>query len=486
MTIYYVRKTGNDSNNGLSPAGAWLTIGKALGAFGISSGDTVYIGAGVYREKVTCNLTSPIAETFIIGDIDGGQTGDAGEIRLTNYTDDKAAPADQGLVDFNGKDHLTFTNISFVGAMPGQNTWVIFDATTTPVVTYIKFINCFFSLHDMGGSNNGFYITGAADVPLHWLFDRCIFFATSIAVIIVIADTFSHTADFDLDFVVQNCFAIGPRFIGLDGGNGAFHASGIIVKNCTIINTGATFSVDGAASIPCIVSNCILFSLSSDKIFTSDFGGGDLVEDYNFVGTPLAYNNVTPGAHTVTANGIAPLMHFGQEVQQGLLPRPLTMPTVGSGLLGFGDNGNAPNIDIFNRPRPAGGQSTLKAVGAFERHDTAIKESSVTDSGDGIKIIGPGDHDFYIPVDATATTISIKARYDTSHGTDNKPQVVLLDASEIGVSSETKTMAAAVNTWETLTFGAITPTTKGVVIIRCISRSAGDNGIAYFDTVNVA
>jgi hypothetical protein len=48
MATYYVSNSGgSDSNNGLGPDASdatnkpWLTIGKALGASGISSGDTV-------------------------------------------------------------------------------------------------------------------------------------------------------------------------------------------------------------------------------------------------------------------------------------------------------------------------------------------------------------------------------------------------------------------------------------------------------------
>src|SRR5688572_29890318 len=115
MTTYYVRKSGSDSNAGTSPAAAWLTIGKALGASGISSGDTLYIGSGVYREMITVNMTNPVAETFIVGDIDGSRTGDApGEIRITNYlTNDSTAPTDQSLLVLNGRDYLTFQYITF-------------------------------------------------------------------------------------------------------------------------------------------------------------------------------------------------------------------------------------------------------------------------------------------------------------------------------------------------------------------------------------
>jgi hypothetical protein len=48
---YYVAKTGNDSNTGLSKQAAWLTIGHA--ALRATAGSTVYVGAGTYHESVT-------------------------------------------------------------------------------------------------------------------------------------------------------------------------------------------------------------------------------------------------------------------------------------------------------------------------------------------------------------------------------------------------------------------------------------------------
>ena len=51
MATYYVSaQNGNDTNDGLSAANAWVTIGKAVGE--VAAGDTVYIGAGTYREKL--------------------------------------------------------------------------------------------------------------------------------------------------------------------------------------------------------------------------------------------------------------------------------------------------------------------------------------------------------------------------------------------------------------------------------------------------
>lgn len=140
---------------------------------------------------------------------------------------------------------------------------------------------------------------------------------------------------------------------------------------------------------------------------------------------------------------------------------------------------------VYELYQTGGTDSTWGNTGPLALHNTATKETSVTDSGNAIRIDGPGSHEFQIPVDATSTTISIKARYNANHGTTNKPQVILVAEGQIGVSTETKTMTAAADTWETLTFTAFTPSANGVVTIRVVSRSAKPFGSAYFDTVTV-
>jgi len=130
--------------------------------------------------------------------------------------------------------------------------------------------------------------------------------------------------------------------------------------------------------------------------------------------------------------------------------------------------------------------ATQRSPGALELHDTAAKETTTTDAGSvGIVISGPGSHEFLIPVDAASTTISVKMRYDSNHGTTNKPQAILLANGEIGVTTETKTMTSAADTWETLTFAAQTPTAKGVVTVRLVSRSDAPYGKCYADTWSV-
>jgi parallel beta-helix repeat protein len=82
---YFVRKTGNDLNDGLTPATAFKTIGKAASL--VQAGGRVYVGAGEYMEGDITPANRGIAGKPInfIADIDGAQTGDAGQVIVLGY-----------------------------------------------------------------------------------------------------------------------------------------------------------------------------------------------------------------------------------------------------------------------------------------------------------------------------------------------------------------------------------------------------------------
>ena len=86
MATYYVKNGGNDLSAGTSAATAWATVAKALGASGISSGDTVYIAPGIYSEQITIGMTSATATTSIIGNPTGSLFGGvtAAPVIITN------------------------------------------------------------------------------------------------------------------------------------------------------------------------------------------------------------------------------------------------------------------------------------------------------------------------------------------------------------------------------------------------------------------
>lgn len=155
----------------------------------------------------------------------------------------------------------------------------------------------------------------------------------------------------------------------------------------------------------------------------------------------------------------------------------LTVATMGVG---------ANNTSVFKLYRETSEDVVGQTYGAIEGHDTARKETTVTDAGGvGWVLYGSADQDLKIPVNASATNITIKARYDSDHGTTNKPQATLIAHTGIGVSTQTVTMTSAADTWETLTLSSFTPTAKGVVTVRLRARSAKPTGRAYFDTVTI-
>jgi hypothetical protein len=500
MATYYVRTTGNNGNNGTTPATAWQTLGYALGSTsGFASGDVLYVGAGSYRELVTITMQTPTAETKIIGDFDGSKTGDAGEIIWTAYTtNDTTAPATtSAVIIMNGKDFLTFENITFIGA--DSSTAQCINAVAAHARN-ITLRNCTFL---PGRTNTGPLIihTSTFGEAANWLIERCRFYHTnssSQGTIYFTLNTSASGANYNSNIIIQNCFFFlsGSYGVRADGNTAnTFKGGGVIVRNNTCFGNFfqvGNSAVDSTGEFPCLAYNNLI--MTGGTAFNANVAG-QIATDYNRVWAVTPYTNVTGGANDVSGNTYAPLVDIGQSFTLESMGRPFGTP-LSAPLLGFGSSGSvALDSDYLNRPRPAGGQ-ILKAVGALEKHDTAVKETTTVQGGSvAIAITGMGDHDLLIPVDAASTTISIYARYDTNHGTTNKPQVALLANSELGMSlsvtpeeaamgyKEVKTMTSAANTWEQLTFTAFTPTQSGVVVLRVMSRSAATTGKAFFDTI---
>ena len=165
MATYYVQPNGADSNTGLgpSPATAWRTVQKALGSTGVTSGDTLYIAPGTYRETVTVAGTYT-TNVNIIGNRTASQFSgiSPGYIRITGLVSD-ALNISTYLGNFilNGKSYLTFDSIWFEGV-------VAFSANTTNV----NFVRCQMTVAS-NTPNFGTSITIDTTGQLNILIDKC-------------------------------------------------------------------------------------------------------------------------------------------------------------------------------------------------------------------------------------------------------------------------------------------------------------------------
>jgi hypothetical protein len=572
MTTYYISKNGSDSNNGLGPDAShatnkpWLTIGKALGASGIASGDTVYIAPGIYREVNTIAMTSPTVETKVIGDYTNAQGFKdssgvliaAGEIVNSNYIQanapEFAGPNAAGPINLNGRDFLTFENIIFFA---GSSNCIVSTTTHARNITIRKctLIEC----SNVAAISH----TVAADEASTWIIEKSIIVVQAGNSAITITFTTSSSADYDANIIIRDCLIVGQNGVNVTAtGAASFKGGGVYIRGCTIIASSSgvvTGSANVSTTFPVAVRNCRVQSFS---IGVNANTSGQITEDWNQLACPSPRTNVTAGVNSMISNTQASFMEWGQSRLYGFLARaPFTLV---SGMIGnmFGNEvATASDTDLFNRPNPAGGgkvssiatdsgtatagaastltdsgkswtvnafsemvveitggtgsgqfrtittntatvltvlpawstnpasgstysiyhRGKLKFIGAHGRHDTAIKETTTVRTGsNAIVIVGPGDHDFNLAVDAVSTTVSVYMRYDTLHGTTNKPQMKIINGEECGVSEATATMTSGIDTWEQISLN-FTPARAGIITIRLLSRSAVGNGKAFAD-----
>ena len=643
MATYYVRKSGLDSNAGTSAGAAWATIGKALGAAGMASGDTVYLGAGIYNESITPALANPSARTSVIGDVHGTNTGDSGEIIWTPNTLGwfSAVPSSAPLI--LNKDYMTFQNITFTNG--NVNNGCCIDATTT-LTSFLKLLDCAFIEWGGPSGNPLVSISSAFGVSTQTEINRCFFWNPANSTDAAVSYGFTRSAagvDYDTQQTISNCIIVAGTS-GLDFGAlgaGTIFGGGVTIDNCTIIASTpiSLGNTNTSGTYPIKFKNCTLIGSST---VVNGAGSGKYSDEGGNVGSG-AVSSVTTAVATSRYSTAGLLLSPGHEWIHGLPVKRFGTPMTAN-VTNLNHSDTTDTTDLTGRARPAGvgkryvsstatagagstltdsgaawgtnqhqfrtvrltggtgsGQSKviesntatvltmqsswttnpdntstyvifdgvrLEATtasagsattitrgsaswatnqwqgytvettggtgsgqtrtvtsnsataltvaawgvnpasgttfiiyrktgvdtivptsGAIERHDTAERESNIVDVPQAtpttysIKLTGKADAEFRIPVNASSTTISVKAYYDTDHGTTNKPRAVLAANTELGTATETKTMTSGAGTWQTLTFSAITPNAKGWVTVRLEGRSDKVYGHAYFDTL---
>lgn len=144
MAIFYVRKTGNNSNNGTSPSTAKLTINGALTA--CANGDTIYVGAGSYNDNIGSGVSAK-SNITLIADCKGLNAVDKGKVILNG-----------DVLQFSNTD--SWTNLTIKNFISITSTYSCYTNNVTT-----KFINCIFYAQYGISSLSSFYncnISGSA------------------------------------------------------------------------------------------------------------------------------------------------------------------------------------------------------------------------------------------------------------------------------------------------------------------------------------
>lgn len=283
MTTRYVGIGGDNANSGLSWALRKLTL-NGVEDSPIQAGDTVYIGAGTYRETLTCDVNGSAGNIIsYIGDVDGTHTdGVGGTIRLTGVHADENAYSLNNLIFMAAKAYRTFEQILFDSSV--KNTIQIQGASDEIVIN-----RCVFNVGGNGAAGGVYLGQTARDVTV----TNCIFIMGQGTASTMGVNINLDSEANDAQFTVNNC-------LFFSGGYGIYNskADNLTVKNCTFYRCQyGVRSLAISTSYPTIVNNCLIFGAAYGVYAASS---EMLVEDYNnFDKTDVERTNVAVGANSL-------------------------------------------------------------------------------------------------------------------------------------------------------------------------------------------
>ena len=399
MATYYVRTDGNDGNTGLGAGTgqAWATIGKALGATGITGGDTVYIAPGTYREVVTISGTYSSA-TYIYGNPTASQFVGvtAGEVRITPSGSDNAVSTSYALTA-TSKNNLNFKDL-IIGGM---------NATTCTNLTIEKCL-CF----STSATTSAFMFTGSASVNFNTVIKQSVFNGTINGIQYNYRN--SGTAQ-NYGFSLSDSVLTGENaifFTDQGTGYGPFVLSGVNIYNCVLMGSTPfrTLQTHIPASGNTIIVNNSLIYATGTYAFQSNTNIA-VTENFNRVFGVNTRQNISQGANTTVASWSG--LEFGQSLLQGYGPLQIFGNTFNSPNATAGTASGAPVVDMYGQSwnvTPDIGVAIYRTIGGVGAYLPAAQASGNT-------TIAPGSTsqsiELYLGATGlTASTSGLTARYN--------------------------------------------------------------------------
>ena len=245
MTNYYMRVSGSDAANGLTPATAWASLNHALDN-PLSPGDTLYIGPGTYRhiDNARAGLTGSSGNPIIFyGDYLGEYTGDPyGPVCISGQNVDGGMPPNDFTIQWTGNTKLLeFHNIVFLGgntttAQPMMQLGLSVGAFN---MDGIVFEDCVFMDKGSDEVRGGWslkidYGDGAQPDGTGLRIRRCLFSG-----MLELQCDNNVTANHNVDALIESCIFTKYAPITIDGQSGTFNFEGIVIRNCSSLNNYA-------------------------------------------------------------------------------------------------------------------------------------------------------------------------------------------------------------------------------------------------------
>jgi len=371
MAIYYVRSGGSDANagTGIGTGQAWATVSFALGASSpVTSGDTVYIAPGIYRQTAIITLSKSLSSTLTVtGDTTGVIFGVAsGEVRMTTYPSESGASLNIQLLNITSSN-VTINNLTFELGGTGD-AYVVNSRGRNHTFFKCVFIH---GLPSNSGSSGGLFGTSQNGTTTNRLIDSCIFVANRGVILQVTAGGYSGTTIKDCLFLVTN-YALYQTTGASQSGTDTS-----LFTNNTFLGAGSAAAIrtdDGTASGLTVQNNLFITNFSSSLCLQT--GGASqntyIIENYNrIIGFGTTRSNVASiGANTTTLGTQG--VDYGS-ILQGYTMVPFASNRSTSSNISYGRTANAPSVDMIGTSWTGGipdaGSITFKSLaGALLTH----------------------------------------------------------------------------------------------------------------------
>ncbi len=508
MSNKYVRKTGSDANAGTSKGAAYLTVLKALQ--NVSAGDTVYIGAGVYRESglVNTNAGSAGSPITIQGDIDGSQTDDAGLVRITASADDNAftntnvfantknyITYDRLWLDFSSGSALKSTGTNNIA----KNCWItLFKGTGGVEFTGVdcETDNC--RVWNAVTGQAGIVLSGGGGIAdsnyVQGMFGGGQ--AQGIAITVVAGHlTITAKNNFVRDItpeggapdagIYMNVNSVANAIVNLYNntiirvkGGGANASDGILVANTvatTVPNIYNNYIQDVQSGAGTNNSYAIRIQGTAPSVINGDYNAWAICRD--------GVSGYTANTHD--KNNASSYNAIIEPLPNGLGGQDLALILDSAGnCIDTGINTNAPTVDIRGFPR--GGMFGWD-IGAIERQGVVSKDATTYNVTPSTNIHGAGFQDFKIAVNSGKVyTITAQLSRDTAYGAGTQPSLTVL-ANGVGMSG-TISFTGSADTFQSCAIPttSMTASADGVITIRFQAYSTVANADAWIDSITVS